>query len=94
MRLTSLFRSSQTSRAGLTTPVDQDRLAQYNTYDARSLLSQLLARVREGEEIVIARAGEPIAKLVPYRSEEPRRPGMLRAHLVVHDGTPETKASD
>ena len=62
-------------------------LAQYNTYDARAVLSQLLLRVFEGEEIVIARAGVPVAKLVPYAGE-PVRAGILRAHLFVDPSAP------
>lgn len=34
--------------------------------EAKTQLSRLLARVGEGEEIIIARAGEPVAKLVPF----------------------------
>ncbi|HET7567683.1 MAG TPA: type II toxin-antitoxin system prevent-host-death family antitoxin [Gaiellaceae bacterium] len=62
----------------------QTRLALYNTYDARTLFSELLERVRSGEEIVIGRAGDPIAKLVPYAGEE-TKPGVFRAHVYVHD---------
>ena len=58
------------------------RLAAYNTYDARSVLSQLIARASRGEEIVIARSGVPVAKLVRYAGE-PVRPGLIRTHLVV-----------
>lgn len=36
-----------------------------NVHDAKTQLSRLLARVEAGEEIVIARAGRPIARLVP-----------------------------
>jgi prevent-host-death family protein len=43
-----------------------------NVYDAKTQLSRLLERVEAGEEIVIARAGKPVAKLVPL-SERPRR---------------------
>jgi prevent-host-death family protein len=60
------------------------KLALYNTYDARTLFSELLERVRSGEEIVIGRAGDPIAKLVPYAGEE-TKPGVYRAHVYVHD---------
>ena len=51
-----------------------------NIYDAKTHLSRLLDRVAAGEEIVIARAGKPVAKLVPLPPAEPRRPGRL-AHL-------------
>jgi prevent-host-death family protein len=37
-----------------------------NIHDAKSHLSQLLARVENGETITIARAGKPIADLVPH----------------------------
>jgi prevent-host-death family protein len=36
-----------------------------NVHDARTNLSRLLARVEAGEEIVIARAGKPVARLSP-----------------------------
>ena len=46
---------------------------------AKTHLSQLLARVEAGEEIVIARGKEPIAKLVPFRPVgSKRRFGALR----------------
>jgi prevent-host-death family protein len=38
-----------------------------NIHDAKTHLSKLLARVLEGEEIVIAKAGKPVARLVPER---------------------------
>ena len=38
-----------------------------NIHEAKTQLSRLLARVAEGEEIIIARSGKPIARLVPYR---------------------------
>jgi len=41
--------------------------------------------VRRGEEIVIAHAGRPVAKLVPYSSEAPHRRGVIRAQIVVED---------
>jgi len=45
-----------------------------NVHEAKTHLSRLLERVERGEEIVIARAGKPVAKLVPI---EPRaRRGM------------------
>ncbi|MGH7265048.1 MAG: type II toxin-antitoxin system Phd/YefM family antitoxin [Candidatus Rokuibacteriota bacterium] len=41
-----------------------------NVHEAKTHLSRLLARVARGEEIVIAKAGKPIARLVP--AEKPR----------------------
>ena len=42
-----------------------------NIHEAKTHLSRLLARVAKGEEIVIAKAGRPIARLLPF-SERPR----------------------
>jgi prevent-host-death family protein len=40
-----------------------------NTHEAKTHLSRLLERVRQGEEIIIARGGKPVAKLVPVEEE-------------------------
>jgi prevent-host-death family protein len=45
-----------------------------NVYEAKTHLSRLLQRVAQGDEIVIARAGKPIARLVPERAAESTRP--------------------
>jgi prevent-host-death family protein len=74
--------------------VKPDRLAAYNTYDAKMFLSHLIARTARGEEIVIARSGVPIAKLVPYDGE-PLRPGLVRTHvLVLSDAEAGAEAED
>jgi prevent-host-death family protein len=44
-----------------------------NLYDAKTHLSRLVDRAAQGEEIVIAKAGKPKAKLVPYREAAARR---------------------
>lgn len=45
-------------------------------HDAKTQLSRLLARVEAGEEIIIARSGRPVARLVPLRDDRtPRTPG-------------------
>jgi prevent-host-death family protein len=47
-----------------------------NVHEAKTHFSALLARVVAGEEIIIGKAGKPVAKLVPYREErQPRQPG-------------------
>ena len=57
-----------------------------NVHEAKTHLSRLLARVEEGEEVVIARNGKPIARLVAHQSGEGRRRfGALRGQLVVDD---------
>lgn len=48
----------------------------YNLYEAKTSLSRLVDRAAAGEEIIIAKAGSPRAKLVPVRSvRRPRKPG-------------------
>jgi prevent-host-death family protein len=39
---------------------------QVNVHDAKTNLSRLLEAVSEGEEIIISRAGKPVARLVPF----------------------------
>jgi prevent-host-death family protein len=48
-----------------------------NIYEVKTQLSSLVERVAKGEEFVIAKAGKPVARLVPLPPEprEPRRPG-------------------
>lgn len=50
---------------------------QVNVQDAKTRLSELLARVEKGEEITIARAGRPIARLVAIAEPPPRELGFL-----------------
>jgi prevent-host-death family protein len=47
-----------------------------NIYEAKARLSALLERAQAGEEIVIARAGEPIARLTPIRPATGSRSGV------------------
>lgn len=49
-----------------------------NIHDAKTRLSSLIERVEAGEEIVIARAGRPVARLAPLASRRgPRKLGAL-----------------
>lgn len=50
-------------------------MSQVNIHEAKTHLSRLLARVATGEEIVIARAGRPIARLVPIEASGSRELG-------------------
>lgn len=49
-----------------------------NVHEAKTQLSRLLARVEAGEEITIARAGQPFARLVPLAPRAPRVPGRFK----------------
>jgi prevent-host-death family protein len=44
-----------------------------NIHEAKTHLSRLLVRVERGDEIVIARAGRPIARLLPFTSPSTNR---------------------
>ena len=52
-----------------------------NIHDAKTNLSSLLAEAEAGGEIVIARAGKPIAKLVPFKAKKKRRPNRRPGQL-------------
>ena len=55
-----------------------------NVHQAKTHLSRLLERVRQGEEVVIARAGIPVARLVPVApAPQPRTPGSAKGLVVV-----------
>jgi prevent-host-death family protein len=55
-----------------------------NMHDAKTHLSRLVERVEAGEEITIARAGRPVARLVPIRPRRrPRVPGLWRDAVVI-----------
>lgn len=56
-----------------------------NVHEAKTHLSRLLVRVEAGERIVIARAGHPVAELVPMTARRPRTPGMDHGKVVIHD---------
>ena len=55
-----------------------------NVYDAKTHLSKLLDRVMGGEEIVIGKAGVPVARLVPIEHmPEKRQPGSAKGKIKV-----------
>jgi len=56
-----------------------------NVHEAKTHLSRLLERVAAGEEVTIAKAGKPVAKLVPARAVERRRLGIDEGRMVVPD---------
>jgi len=61
-------------------------MSQVNVHEAKTHLSRLLARVATGEEIVISKAGKPVARLVPWEQNAKRRtPGLDSGLLTVPD---------
>ena len=64
-----------------------------SVHQARNCLSRLLAQVEAGEEVIIARRGEPVARLVPFNPPGQRKFGAMRDRIVVdesfHEPLPE-----
>jgi prevent-host-death family protein len=58
-----------------------------NIHQAKTQLSQLLQMVEQGEEVVIARAGVPIARLVGWKAPARRAaaPGAMRGQIQLSD---------
>jgi prevent-host-death family protein len=54
----------------------------FNVHDAETHFFRLLDRVAEGEEVIIAKSGRPVAKLVRVASE-PRKPGRLKGRIRI-----------
>lgn len=58
-----------------------------NISDAKAQLSSLIEKVRAGEDVIIGKAGKPVARLVKYeRQEARRRPGALRGKIKIKEG--------
>jgi prevent-host-death family protein len=57
-----------------------------NIHQAKTHLSRLIEDVAGGSEILIAKGGRPMARLVPLRRDDsPRRPGLLKGKLKISD---------
>ena len=54
-------------------------------HEAKTQFSKLLAEVEQGEEIVVQRGDEPIAKLVPFPVLKERKLGVLRGQIWIAD---------
>ena len=55
-----------------------------NIHEAKSQLSRLVERAIQGEEVIIARAGKPMVRLVPvHRDEAPRRGGQWKGKVHI-----------
>ena len=60
--------------------------AQFNIHEAKTNLSRIIDRVEHGEEIIISRAGTPVAKVVPLSPRAGRTGyGSLKGQLVVSE---------
>ena len=56
-----------------------------NMHEAKTNLSKLVKRAAAGEEIIVARAGEPVAKIVAYSEPplKPRTPGSMKGKIWI-----------
>ncbi len=54
-----------------------------NIHEAKTHLSRLLERVQGGEEVIIANAGRPVARLVPIAPSGQRQPGRAKGQVVI-----------
>lgn len=58
----------------------------YNIYEAKTRLSHLVDRAAKGEEVIIAKAGVPLAKLVPMKKQKKKRkPGGWEGKVRIAD---------
>ena len=58
-------------------------MAVVNVHQAKTQLSRLLAQVEAGEEVVIARRGNPVARLVRCQLETKRQPDVLKGKVSI-----------
>jgi prevent-host-death family protein len=57
-----------------------------NVHAAKTHLSSLLAEVEAGEEIIIAKAGKPVARLAPLEQKKGlRKPGLMKGKIQMSD---------
>lgn len=56
-----------------------------NVHQAKTHLSRLLARAEAGEEILIARRGQPVARLVGCNASGRRQPDILKGKIAIPD---------
>lgn len=56
-----------------------------NLYEAKTQLSSLVDEAAAGKEIIIAKNGKPMAKLVPFQAPVKRKPGRLKGRIWISD---------
>jgi prevent-host-death family protein len=57
-----------------------------NTHEAKSRLSELIREAQEGVEVIVARNGHPVARIVPWESSQPSRVPGAWAGRVAYEG--------
>ncbi len=82
-----MFMAQLPKKAGLRRASHAVYVPTYNVHQAKTHLSKLLTRVMLGEEVVIAKAGKPVAKLVRITSQpKGRKLGIYKGKLKTSDG--------
>jgi prevent-host-death family protein len=57
-----------------------------NIHQAKTTLSQLLESALAGEDVIISKAGKPLARIIPYQAEKkPRTPGYWKDRVKIAD---------
>lgn len=57
-----------------------------NIYQAKTQLSKLIEQALEGKEVIIAKAGKPVVKIVKYKKKlQPRKFGLLKGKIFIPD---------
>jgi len=58
-----------------------------NITEAKAQLSALVEQVTQGEEVILVRAGKPVARIVPYSgAAKPRKPGSMAGEISISPG--------
>lgn len=67
---------------------------QVNMLDAKNALSRLVAAAERGEDVILARDGKPVAKIVRYQAPKVKPPGAWKGKIKVSPDwdSPETNA--
>ncbi len=58
-------------------------MEQINIYEAKTHFSSLIEKVAAGNEIIIAKAGKPMARVIPYIASAPTRVGFMTGEIKV-----------
>ena len=57
-----------------------------DSYEAKSKLSKLINQVIAGEEVIVAKSGKPVAKIVPFEKPiQNRKPGSAKGKIIIAD---------
>jgi prevent-host-death family protein len=75
--------------------MSSEALAHFNIHDAKTNLSRIIDRVEHGEEIIISRAGTPVAKVIPLSRRVTRiGRGSLTGKLILAEDWDSAEVND